>query len=65
MAGLPPFLGFLAKEEIYYALWATDPWSLAFVAVAVVGNGLMFAIGFRRRPQAVPRPRGQDPQTRP
>ncbi|WP_375588932.1 putative monovalent cation/H+ antiporter subunit A [Hoeflea alexandrii] len=46
MAGLPPFLGFLAKEEIYYALWATDPWSLAFVAVAVVGNGLMFVIGF-------------------
>ncbi|WP_052161588.1 putative monovalent cation/H+ antiporter subunit A [Hoeflea sp. BAL378] len=46
MAGLPPFVGFLAKEEIYYALWATDPWSLAFVAVAVVGNGLMFVIGF-------------------
>lgn len=46
MAGLPPFIGFLAKEEIYYALWATDPWSLAFVAVAVVGNGLMFVIGF-------------------
>lgn len=46
MAGLPPFFGFLAKEEIYYALWATDTWSLAFVAVAVVGNGLMFVIGF-------------------
>ncbi|MDF1607310.1 putative monovalent cation/H+ antiporter subunit A [Hoeflea sp. YIM 152468] len=46
MAGLPPFIGFLAKEEIYYALWAVDPWSLAFVAVAVVGNGLMFVIGF-------------------
>ena len=46
MAGLPPFFGFLAKEEIYYALWATDPWSLAFVLVAIVGNGLMFVIGF-------------------
>ena len=46
MAGLPPFVGFLAKEEIYYALWANDPWSIAFVAVAVVGNGLMFVIGF-------------------
>ena len=46
MAGLPPFIGFLAKEEIYYALWAMDLWSLAFVAVAVVGNGLMFVIGF-------------------
>lgn len=46
MGGLPPFFGFLAKEEIYYALWATDPWSLAFVVTAVIGNGLMFVIGF-------------------
>ncbi|MDP2733783.1 MAG: proton-conducting transporter membrane subunit, partial [Hoeflea sp.] len=46
MAGLPPFIGFLAKEEIYYALWHIDPWSLAFVAVAIIGNGLMFVIGF-------------------
>jgi len=46
MAGLPPFVGFLAKEEIYYALWANEPWALAFVAVAVVGNALMFVIGF-------------------
>lgn len=46
MGGLPPFFGFLAKEEIYYALWATDPWSLIFTLVAVIGNGLMFVIGF-------------------
>ncbi|MEQ8479622.1 MAG: putative monovalent cation/H+ antiporter subunit A [Hoeflea sp.] len=46
MGGLPPFFGFLAKEEIYYALWATDPWSLVFTLVAVIGNGLMFVIGF-------------------
>jgi len=46
MAGLPPFVGFLAKEEIYYALWANEPWALVFVAVAVVGNALMFVIGF-------------------
>ena len=46
MGGLPPFFGFLGKEEIYEALWHTDPWSLAFVAVAVIGNGLMFVIGF-------------------
>jgi multicomponent Na+:H+ antiporter subunit A len=46
MGGLPPFFGFLAKEEVYYALWATDPWSLVFTLVAVVGNGLMFVIGF-------------------
>ena len=46
MGGLPPFFGFLAKEEIYAALWATDLWSLAFVVVAIVGNALMFAVGF-------------------
>ena len=46
MAGLPPFFGFLAKEEIYYALWATDSWSLIFTLVAIIGNGLMFVIGF-------------------
>ncbi|MEP3437422.1 MAG: hydrogen gas-evolving membrane-bound hydrogenase subunit E, partial [Hoeflea sp.] len=46
MAGLPPLIGFLAKEEIYAALWAMDSWSLAFVAIAVIGNGLMFVIGF-------------------
>lgn len=46
MAGLPPLFGFLAKEEIYYALWGMDVWSLTFTIVAVVGNGLMFVIGF-------------------
>lgn len=46
MAGLPPLIGFLAKEEIYYALWGMDAWSLTFTVVAVVGNGLMFVIGF-------------------
>ena len=46
MGGLPPFFGFLAKEEIYAALWQTDWWSLLFVVVAIVGNGLMFVIGF-------------------
>ncbi|MBW3098632.1 putative monovalent cation/H+ antiporter subunit A [Pseudohoeflea coraliihabitans] len=46
MGGLPPFFGFLAKEEIYAALYAADYWSLAFVAVAVIGNALMFVIGF-------------------
>ncbi|MCY0146298.1 putative monovalent cation/H+ antiporter subunit A [Hoeflea sp. G2-23] len=46
MGGLPPMFGFLAKEEVYAALWAADAWSLFFVAVAVVGNGLMFVAGF-------------------
>ncbi|WP_099865144.1 putative monovalent cation/H+ antiporter subunit A [Pararhizobium haloflavum] len=46
MGGLPPFFGFLAKEEIYYALWAASPWAIAFTVVAIVGNGLMLVIGF-------------------
>jgi multicomponent Na+:H+ antiporter subunit A len=46
MGGLPPFLGFLSKEEIYYGLWGADVWSLVFVLVAIVGNGLMFVAGF-------------------
>jgi multicomponent Na+:H+ antiporter subunit A len=46
MAGLPPFFGFLAKEEIYYALCATSPWALTFTLVAIIGNALMLVIGF-------------------
>ncbi|MAW85626.1 MAG: Na(+)/H(+) antiporter subunit A [Phyllobacteriaceae bacterium] len=46
MGGLPPFFGFLAKEEMYYALAKGDPWSLAVLATAVAGNALMFVIGF-------------------
>ena len=46
MGGLPLFLGFLAKEEIYYALAHGDLRSIVFTLVAIVGNGLMFVIGF-------------------
>ncbi|WP_193175953.1 putative monovalent cation/H+ antiporter subunit A [Oricola nitratireducens] len=46
MGGLPPFFGFLAKEEIYAGLAFGDTWSVVFTIVAIVGNGLMFAIGF-------------------
>ncbi|MEM9105312.1 MAG: putative monovalent cation/H+ antiporter subunit A [Pseudomonadota bacterium] len=46
MAGLPPFVGFLAKEEIYYALWQVSAWPLLLTVVAIVGNALMFVIGF-------------------
>ncbi len=46
MAGMPPFFGFLAKEEIYYGLWAPGAWPLLLTLVAIVGNGLMFVIGF-------------------
>lgn len=46
MAGLPPLFGFLAKEEIYYALAGSDPRAILFTAVAVIGNALMFVIAF-------------------
>ena len=46
MGGLPPFLGFLAKEEIYYALGRFDAWSVVFAAIAIFGNALMFAVAF-------------------
>ena len=46
MAGLPPFFGFLAKEEIYAGLWQPGAWPLLLTLVAIVGNGLMFVIGF-------------------
>ena len=46
MGGLPPFTGFLAKEEIYYGIAKGDTWSVAVTAVAIIGNALMFVIGF-------------------
>lgn len=46
MGGLPPAFGFLAKEEIYAALWHPDPWSLVFLLCAIVGNALMLVVGF-------------------
>lgn len=44
MAGLPPFVGFLAKEEIYYALAHANPRAILFTGVAIIGNALMLAI---------------------
>ncbi|MGB7432893.1 MAG: putative monovalent cation/H+ antiporter subunit A [Ahrensia sp.] len=46
MAGLPPMVGFLAKEEIYYGIAAPDAWSILITLVAIVGNALMLVIGF-------------------
>ncbi|MCA0338190.1 MAG: putative monovalent cation/H+ antiporter subunit A [Proteobacteria bacterium] len=46
MAGLPPFFGFLAKEEIYVALAGGNLRQIAFTAAAIIGNGLMFAVAF-------------------
>ncbi len=46
MAGLPPFFGFLAKEEIYYALAHGNPRAVLFTGIAILGNALMFAFAF-------------------
>ena len=45
MSGLPPFIGFIAKEWIYKGtLDGSLP--LVLTAIAIVGNGLMFAVAF-------------------
>ena len=46
MGGLFPFFGFVAKEEIYYALSGFDRRSMVFAAIAILGNALMFAVAF-------------------
>jgi multicomponent Na+:H+ antiporter subunit A len=46
MAGLPPFFGFLAKEEIYAVFTRLDLWSVALLLAVILGNALMFAIAF-------------------
>ncbi|MBB3947298.1 multicomponent Na+:H+ antiporter subunit A [Rhizobium skierniewicense] len=46
MAGLPPFIGFLAKEEIYYALAQANPRAILFTGIAIIGNALMLAVAF-------------------
>jgi multicomponent Na+:H+ antiporter subunit A len=45
MGGLPLFAGFMAKEEIYAALTG-EGWAPVLLAAAVLGNAMMFAIGF-------------------
>ncbi|THK39650.1 putative monovalent cation/H+ antiporter subunit A [Ensifer sp. MPMI2T] len=46
MGGLPPFFGFLAKEEIYEALSSFDRRSVVFAGLTILGNALMFAVAF-------------------
>nr|WP_272210619.1 putative monovalent cation/H+ antiporter subunit A [Marinicella sp. W31]MDC2876520.1 putative monovalent cation/H+ antiporter subunit A [Marinicella sp. W31] len=46
MGGLPPFVGFLAKEGLYEALIAGSLFATIFLVIAIIGNALMFAIGF-------------------
>lgn len=45
MAGLPIALGFFAKEEMYLAMVGGAWPDLLFLAVLVVGNALMMAVG--------------------
>lgn len=51
MAGLPPFIGFVAKEELYLGIWGTSPQFLALTVTAVIGNAMMvmmaFAVAFK------------------
>lgn len=44
MFGVPPLLGYLAKEEMYAALNYGDAWGIATIVVLVVGNALLGAV---------------------
>ncbi|MBN9671145.1 putative monovalent cation/H+ antiporter subunit A [Roseibium aggregatum] len=44
MAGLPPFIGFVAKEVLYYGTWGWLELGLAVTVTAVIGNALMLVI---------------------
>ncbi|GIL03301.1 MAG: Na(+)/H(+) antiporter subunit A [Alphaproteobacteria bacterium] len=44
MSGIPPFVGFIAKEEIYAALAGGDPRSIVIAVVAIAGNALMLVV---------------------
>ena len=46
MGGVTPFVGFLAKEEIYHALQFGDAYHVVLLIAAIAGNALMFAAAF-------------------
>ena len=66
MAGLPPFIGFVAKETLYAGALAGDApalWGALLAGVAVIGNALMLAVAgaialipFFARDAQLPRP---------
>ena len=68
MAGLPPLVGFIAKEYLFEAQLANDL-TLVTVAVSVLVNAVMVAVAaavvwrtfFRRLPEAVGLTRGETP----
>ena len=45
MGGLPPFVGFLAKEALYAGLEIASPSQMLVAGVLVLGNALMLAVG--------------------
>jgi multicomponent Na+:H+ antiporter subunit A len=45
MSGLPPFIGFIAKEFVYKGTMG-EFWPLLITGVAILGNALMFAVAF-------------------
>ncbi|MEP5068211.1 putative monovalent cation/H+ antiporter subunit A [Roseibium sp.] len=44
MSGLPPFIGFIAKEVLYEGTWEMGAGSLLVTGTAVLGNSLMLVI---------------------
>lgn len=44
MAGLPPFIGFIAKEMLYDGTWEIAAIGGSLTLVALIGNTLMFAL---------------------
>ncbi|MTI18936.1 putative monovalent cation/H+ antiporter subunit A [Rhodobacteraceae bacterium RKSG542] len=44
MAGLPPFIGFIAKEMLYDGAWQVLGFGPGWALIALVGNALMFAL---------------------
>ncbi|NRA86225.1 MAG: putative monovalent cation/H+ antiporter subunit A [Rhizobiales bacterium] len=46
MGGIIPLVGFIAKESMYHALLHGNNYTLILLAVAIIGNAFMFAIGF-------------------
>ncbi len=44
MAGLPPFIGFIAKEILYYGTWNWPAYGLIITLTALIGNALMLVI---------------------
>ncbi len=45
MSGLPPFIGFIAKEFVYKGTMG-EFWPLLITGIAILGNALMFAVAF-------------------